>query len=201
MLLDLHTDFSGGRSGGLVFPSLEEFSTVCCNPHSQSFGVVNKVKVMFFWNSSCFFNDPADAGNFISGSSSFSKSSLNTCKFTVYVLLKPSLENFEHYFTSLRDECSCAVVWTFFGTAFLWDWNDTFQLFSCWCIWHWGFPGGSVVKNPPTNTGDSDSILVSRRSPGKDMVTLSSILGLGNSTDRGAWRATVHGVTKVSDMI
>ena len=78
---------------------------------------------MFFWNS-CFFDDAADVGNLISGSSEFSKSSLNIWKFLVRVPLKPSLENFEHYFASLWDECNCAVVWTFFGIPFLWDWNE-----------------------------------------------------------------------------
>ena len=65
-----------------------------------------------------------NASNLISGSSAFSKSSLNIWKFTVHILLKPDLENFEHYFASLWDECNCAVVWTFFGIAFLWDWNE-----------------------------------------------------------------------------
>ena len=64
---------------------------------------------MFFWNSH-FFNDPTDVGNLISGSSAFSKSNLNIWKFTVYVLLKPGLENFEHYFASVCDEYNCAVV-------------------------------------------------------------------------------------------
>ena len=91
-------DFSGGRSGGLVFPSLKEFSTLCCYPHSQSFGIVNKAEVDFFPELSCFFDDSTDVGNLISGSSAFSKSSLNIWKFTVHILLKPGLENFEHYF-------------------------------------------------------------------------------------------------------
>ena len=78
---------------------------------------------MFFWNS-CFLYDPADVGNLISGSSASSKTSLNIWKFMVYVLLKPGLENFELYFTSVWDECNCAVVWAFFGIAFLWDWNE-----------------------------------------------------------------------------
>ena len=60
-----------------------------------------------------------DVGNLISGSSAFSKSSLNIWKFTVHVLLKPGLENFEHYFASMWDECNYAVVWTFFGIASL----------------------------------------------------------------------------------
>ena len=65
---------------------------------------------MFFWNSLAFFHDPADVGNLISGSSAFSKTRLNIRKFMVHVLLKPGLENFEHYFTSVLDECNCAVV-------------------------------------------------------------------------------------------
>ena len=100
LLPDLHTDFSGGRSGALVFPSLSEFSTVCCDPH-KGFGVVNKAEVDVFLELSCFFDDPADVGNLISGSSAFSKTSLNIGKFMVHILLKPGLENFEHYFTSM----------------------------------------------------------------------------------------------------
>ena len=65
-----------------------------------------------------------DIGNLISGFSDFSKTSLNICKFTVHVLLKTGLENFEHYFTSLLDVCNCAVVRAFFGFAFLRDWNE-----------------------------------------------------------------------------
>ena len=74
---------------------------------------------MFFLELSCFFDDPADVGNLISGSSAFSKTSLNIWIFMVHVLLKPGLENFEHYFTSVWDVCNCAVVWAFFGIAFL----------------------------------------------------------------------------------
>ena len=65
----------------------------------KGFGVVNKADV--FLELSCFFNDPTDVGNLISGSSAFSKSSLNIWKFLVHVLLKPCLENFEHYFASV----------------------------------------------------------------------------------------------------
>ena len=92
MLLDLHTDILGGRSGGLVFPSLEEFSTVCCDPH-KGFGIVNKAEVDDFLELSHFFDDPMGVGNLISGSSAFSKSNGNICKFMVHVLLKPGLEN------------------------------------------------------------------------------------------------------------
>ena len=67
----------------------------------KGFGIVNKAEIDAFLELSCFFYDPADVGNLISGSSGVSKSSLNTWKFMVHVLLKPGLENFEHYFTSV----------------------------------------------------------------------------------------------------
>ena len=67
----------------------------------KGFGIVNKAKVVIFLELSCFFNDPADVGNLISGSSAFSKSSLNMWKFKVHVLLKPGLEDFELYFVSV----------------------------------------------------------------------------------------------------
>ena len=64
----------------------------------------------------------------ISGSSAFSKTSLNIREFTVHILLKPDLENFEHYFANVWDEYNCAIVWAFFGIAFLWDWNKNWPL-------------------------------------------------------------------------
>ena len=67
----------------------------------NGFAVVNEAEVDVFLELSCFFEDPMDVGNLISGSSAFSKSSLNTWKFTVHVLLRPGLKNFEHYFTSV----------------------------------------------------------------------------------------------------
>ena len=67
----------------------------------KGFGIVNKAEVDVFLELSCCFDDPMDVGNLISGSSTFSKSSLNIWKFTVRVLLKPGLENFEHYFASV----------------------------------------------------------------------------------------------------
>ena len=67
----------------------------------KGFGRVNKAEIDVFLELSCVFDDLADVGNLISGSSAFSKSSLNTWKFTVHILLKPGLENFEHYFTSV----------------------------------------------------------------------------------------------------
>ena len=98
----------------------------------QGFGIVNKAEIDVFLELSCFFNDPADVGNLISSSSAFSKTSLNIWKFMVHVLLKPGLENFEHYFTSVWDGYNCVVVWAFFSIAFLWDWNENWPLPVLW---------------------------------------------------------------------
>ena len=76
---------------------------------------VNKAKVEIFLELSCFFDDPMDVDNVISGSSAFSKSNLNIWMFMVQALLKPGLENIEHYFANVWDECDCMVVWTFCG--------------------------------------------------------------------------------------
>ena len=93
----------------------------------KGFGIVNKTE--FFFELSCFYGNPADVGNLISGSSTFSKSSLNIWIHNmVHILLKPGLENFEHHFTSMWDECNCAVVWAFFGIAFLRGWNENWPL-------------------------------------------------------------------------
>ena len=76
--------------------------------------------------------DPTDVGNLFPGFSALSKFSLNIWKFSVHVLLKPSLENSEHYFAGLWGECNSSVVWTFFGTAFLWDWNESWPFPVLW---------------------------------------------------------------------
>ena len=108
----------------------------------KGFGIVNKAEIDVFSELSCFFDDPANVGNLISGSSAFSKPILNIWKFSVHVLLKPSLENFEHYFASMWDECNYVVVWIFFGIVFVWDWmkTDPFQACGhCWVFqicWH-----------------------------------------------------------------
>ena len=102
----------------------------------KGFRIVNKAEVDVL-ELSCFFDDPTDVENLISGSSDFSKSttsSVNIWKFTVRILLKPGLENFEHYLASVWDNCNCAVVWTmalpFFGTGMK---TDLFQ--SCGHYW------------------------------------------------------------------
>ena len=76
----------------------------------KGFGIVSQAEIDVFLELSCFFDDPADVGNLISGSSAFSKSNLNIWKFTVHVLLKLGLEDFEHYFASVRVKCNCVVV-------------------------------------------------------------------------------------------
>ena len=104
----------------------------------KGFAVVNKAEIDVFLELSCFFNDPTDVGNLISGSSAFSKSSLNIWKSTVHILLKPGLENFKHYFTSVWDECNCVVVWALFGIAFF-----------CGLGWKLTF-SSEVTRNKPT---------------------------------------------------
>ena len=84
------------------FPQFAVIHTV------KGFGIVNKAEIDVFLELSCFFHDPADVGSLISGSSAFSKSTLDIWKFTVHILLKPNLENFEHYFSSTE---MSAVVW------------------------------------------------------------------------------------------
>ena len=103
----------------------------------KGFRVVSEAEVDIFLEFSCYFYDLTDVGNLVSGSSAFSESSLNIWKFSVHVLLKPGLENFEQCFASEWDECNCVVVWKFFGIAFLWNWNENWpfpapwQLLSC----------------------------------------------------------------------
>ena len=81
-----------------LFQNFSQFTVI----HTvKGFGIVNKAEADVFLELSCFFSDSMDVGNLISGSSAFSKTSLNICNFIFHVLLKPGLENFEHYFTSM----------------------------------------------------------------------------------------------------
>ena len=95
-------------SGISIF--LRIFHSLLWSTHNKGLGIVNKGEIDVSLEPSCFFDNPTDVANLISGSSAFYKTSLNIWKFTVHVLLKPGLENFEHYFTSVWDECNCAVV-------------------------------------------------------------------------------------------
>ena len=99
--------------------------------------------MLFQWSNS--------VDNLISGSSAFSKSSLNIWKFVVHVLLNPGLENFEHYCAKVWNECNCVVVWTFFGIAFLWDWNEKLFFQSCGHCWvlqiYWHIEGSTCTAS------------------------------------------------------
>ena len=83
------------------FHLLKNFPQVVVIHTVQGFDIVNKAEINVFLELSCFFDDLSDFGNLISGSSAFSKSSLNICKFSVHILLKPGLEDFKHHFTSV----------------------------------------------------------------------------------------------------
>ena len=120
-----------------LFKSLPQFVVI----HTvKGFGIINKAEVdvflellLFQWSSGCW---PFDLWWFC-----ISKSSLNIWKFSVHVLLKPGLENFEHYFACVWDECSCIIVWTLFDIAFLWDWNENWPFPVCGHCWVFQFAG------------------------------------------------------------
>ena len=101
----------------------------------KGFGIVNKAEVDFFMELSCFFYDPMNVGNLISGSSAFSKSSLNIWKFSLHILLNPSLEDFEHDLASIWNECNCVIVIAFFSISLLWDWNENWAFQACGHCW------------------------------------------------------------------
>ena len=90
-----------------LFQNFPQFIVIII--YVKGFGIANKTEIDVFLELFCFFDDPTDVSNLISGSSAFSKTNLNIWKFTVHILLKPCLENFEHYFTSMWDECNCAA--------------------------------------------------------------------------------------------
>ena len=96
----------------------------------KGFSIVNEAEVDVFLE--FFFCDPKDVDNLTSGSSAFSKHSLYIWKFLVHILLKPSLKDFEDYLVSMWNKHSCVVVWTFFGIALLWDWNENWPFPVLW---------------------------------------------------------------------
>ena len=115
-----------------LFQNFPQFVVICT---IKGFGIVNKAEVNVFLKLPCFLHDPGKVGYLISESSASLKSRLYICKFSVHVLLKPGLENFEHYFTSVWDGFNCALVWTllalpFFGIGMK---TDLFQ--SCGHCW------------------------------------------------------------------
>ena len=102
----------------LLFKNFPQFVLV---HRVKGFIIVSEAELDVFLEFSCFFYDPVDVDNLISGSSVFSKCSLDIWKFLFCIILKPSVQDFKHDLTSLGDECDCAVVSAFFGIAFLWD--------------------------------------------------------------------------------
>ena len=121
----MHTGFSQ-ETGKVVWYShlFKTFPQFVVIHTIKGFNIVNEEVVDVFWEFSCFFYDPTDVGKLISGSSAFLKSSLNIWKFSVHVLLKPSLKGLEYYLANMWNECNGEVDLTFFGNAFLWDWNE-----------------------------------------------------------------------------
>ena len=120
------------NTGKVVWYShLGWFSIVCCDPH-KSFSVVDEAEVDIFLEFSSFLHDPTNVGNLISGSCAFSKSSLYIWKFSVHILLKPSLKNFEHNLASMWNEQNSVVVWTSFGIVLFWDWNKNWPFSVLW---------------------------------------------------------------------
>ena len=102
----------------------------------KGFSVVNEAEVDVFLEFPCFLCYPVNVGDLISGSSAFSKPSLNIWNFSVHIMLKLILEYFEHNLTSMRDECNCPVVWTFFSTALLGTWKVDWPFPVIWPLLH-----------------------------------------------------------------
>ena len=126
--LDLHTGFAGGRSGVRYSHLFKNFPQFSCDPHCKNFSVVNEAEVDVFLEFPCLFYDPMNIGNLISGSSAFSKSSLYIWKFSVHLLLKPSLKNFEHYLSRTHKWVqlfsSLNILWHFPSLGL--EWKLTF---------------------------------------------------------------------------
>ena len=98
----------------------------------KGFGLVNEAELDVFLVPSCFFYDTMDVVSLISDSSTFSKSCFYLWKFPFHALLKPSLKDFEGNLSKMWDEYNCAVIWTFFGIALLWDWNENWPFPVLW---------------------------------------------------------------------
>ena len=118
------------RWSGILI-SIRIFQSVLWSTQAKLF-MVNEAEVDVFLKASSFFNDPTDVGILISGSSAFSKSSLYIWKFSVHILLKPTLKDCEHYFANMWNECNCVVVRTFFGIALFGEWDENWPLPVLW---------------------------------------------------------------------
>ena len=138
----------------------------------KGFGIVNKAEIDFFLELSCFFDDPSDVGNFISGYFAFSKTSLNIWKFTVHLLLKPGLENFKHYFTILLfnqyfiineiHKCICIFA-NFWQIKYMHIWIK-----KCWFL-----PLQYKYRTFPSVASQTISTLNKQRQPLSDFFSLS----------------------------
>ena len=170
----------------------------------KGFSAVNEAE-MDVLECPCFFCNPTYAGNLISGSSAFSKfrksfSKSYIYKFSVHVLLKPSLKDFEHDSASMWNERNCMVVWTFFGIALFWDWNENWPFPVLWpllsflnLLTYWmGFPGSSDGNESACNAGDLGSIPGSGRSPGEGNGNPLQYSWLENSMDTKASSLSTH---------
>ena len=113
-----------------LFQNFPQFIVI---PTVKGFGIVNKQKEMFFWNSLAFSMIQQMLAIWTLVPVPFLKPAWTSFQmFTVHVLLKPGLDNFEHYFSSVWGECNCAVVWALFGIALLWDWNENWPFPVLW---------------------------------------------------------------------
>ena len=160
LLFDLHTNLSGGRWDVLTFPSLEEFSTVCCDPHSQRLWHSQESRNRCFSGTLLFFWWSSECWQFDLWLLCLSKTNLNIWKFTVHILLKTGLENFERYITSVWDECNCAIVWAFFSIAFLWDWNENWPFPVLWPLQRLGYikTMTSILFSPPAPNSEGSKL-------------------------------------------
>ena len=134
----------------------------------KGFSVVNETEVDIFLESPRFLCDPVNVGSLISGSSVFSKPSLNIWKFSVHVMPKPSLLDFEHSLTSMGDEWNCLVVWTFFSIALLGNWDGDWPFPVLWSLL--GFP------NMLTYSVWSTLIVSCLRIPSPPLALLAAVL-------------------------
>ena len=115
-----------------VFPSLRIFHSFLWSTQTKALAQSMKQKWIFFLEFLCFLCDPIVIGKLISGSSAFSKSTLYMWNFSIHIVLNASLKDFEHDLASMWNECNCAVACTFFGIAFLWDWNENWPFPVLW---------------------------------------------------------------------
>ena len=142
----------------------------------KGFSIVNEAEVDVFLEFPCFFYDPAYVGNLISGSFAFSKSSLYIWKFSVHILLKPSLEDFEHYLASLWNECNCCSLWFFQTIRF--RTGSALKSLSNWGFWEiscWGLRN-QLLEICPEKVGLGENITRCWTSPGLSQRLIISVL-------------------------